>query len=434
VSFRHWFPTVVLAIVFTGVLLAGSTAQAQVAVLGTLPDVPYGPSDVVADTSRGLLYVLVAGDGGPTPDDEPQPSVEVYNMDGGAKVDSIDLEFTPEYGTLAPGAEQLIVRHFGDGCFSIVDLVDRTVEKFCLNDGLPIQALVSDARPDTAWLLFGGVSSPSTAVVQIDPGTAAFEDIDFLARTQPIAEGAVTPNGLTAVVPLPSEPEVDGKVALFGLTGDISDTTVHELTVNRFPLHAVVTADGKKAYVANGAPDDLDRSTVSVVDIQTAAVVPEDEVLAAAGPWRIALFDQDKRLAVVCLQDLVVQLFDLTGPGLPVEDHRIAMPGLSAGLSDAPVVLDENGIMLVLEGAMDRISVVDIDPQSGGYGSVDTLDLESEGHPARIAVDGNRGRAWVASSPGREVTVLSIPKSITVLKSSFESGNLVGWRVYPPPP
>ena len=149
-----------------------------------------------------------------------------------------------------------------------------------------------------------------------------------------------------------------------------------------------------------------------------------------AGPWRIALFDQDSRLAVVCLEDLVVQLFDLSGGGLPVEDDRIAMPGLSIGLSYPPVVLDEAGIMLVIEGTMDRVSVIDIDPSSAGYGSVENVDLGSGGHPARIDTDGNRGKAWVASSPGTEVTVLSIPKSKTVLKNGFESGNLIGWTFH----
>jgi len=426
--------TLVLAAVFTGALLTAATIQAQVSVIGTLPDVPYGPFDVVADTGRGLVYVLVEGDSGPTPDDDSQPSVEVYDMDSGAKVDSINLEFTPEYGTLTPGADKLIVRHFGEGCFSIVDLTDRTVEKFCLNEGLPMQALVSDARPDTAWLLFGGVSSASTAVIQIDLETLTQEDHVFLSRTHPIALGTVTPDGLTAVIPLPSEPETTGKVAVVDLTGDIGDATVDELTVNRFPLHAVVTADGTKAYVANGAPDESDRSTVSVIDLQTAAVVPEDEALVAAGPWRLALFDHDRRLAVVCLQDLVVQLFDLTGQGLPVEDHRIAMPGLSQGLSNPPVVLDENGLMLVVEATLDRISIIDIDPQSPDYGSVESLDLESDGHPDQVAIDGNRGLAWVASYPGRAVTVLSIPKSKTVHSSGFESGNLIGWTVYPPLP
>lgn len=425
--------TRVLAAVFTGILLTGSTIQAQVSIIGTLPDVPYGPSDVVADTGRGLLYVLVAGDSGPTPDDDPQPSVEVYNMNSGAKVDSIDLEFTPEYGVLSPGGAQLVIRHFYDSCFSIVDLTDRTVGKVCLTNTAPLQALVSDVQPDTAWLLFGDIANPATWILQTDLQSLAVDDQVSAPQSQPIAESAVTQDGRTAVVLHPSVPEENGTVSLFSLEGSISEAAISEVTVNRFPLHAVVTADGTKAYVANGAPDDALRSTVSVIDIQSAAVIPEDQVLVAAGPWRIALFDQDDRLAVVCINDLVVQLFDLTGPGLPVEDHRIPMPGLSVALSDPPVVLDENGIMLVLEGTMDRISVVNIDPQSGEYGSVDTLDLESEGHPARIAIDANRGRAWVASSPGTEVTVLSIPKSITVLKSSFESGNLVGWRVYPPP-
>lgn len=424
----------VLAAVFTGVLLAGPTIHAQVSVIGALPDVPYGPSDVVADTGRGLLYVLVAGDSPPDPDGDPQPSVEVYNMDSGAKVDSINLDYTPEYGTLTPGAEKLIVRHFYDGCFSVVDLTDRTVEKFCLGGGLPIQALVSDARPDTAWLLFAGATTSATAIVQIDLETVGFEDIIVLSRTQPIAQGTVTPNGLTAVIPLPSDPYTSGKVGVVDLTGNISEAAVAELSVNRFPIHAVVTADGTRAYVANGAPGDGPRSTVSVIDLQTAAVVPEDEVLVAAGPWRIALYDDDRRLAVVCLDDFTVQLFDLTGPGLPVEDHRIAMPGLSAGLSNPPVVLDESGLMLVVEAMLDRISVIDIDPQSAEYGSVESLDLESDGHPDQIAIDGNRGRAWVAAAQGRTVTVLSIPKSKTVHSSGFESGNLIGWTVYPPLP
>ena len=191
-------------------------------------------------------------------------------MDSGAKIDSINLDFTPEFGTLTPGAEKLIVRHFYDSCFSVVDLTDRTVDTTCVTEGVPMQALVSDARPDTAWLLFGGVSSAVTGVVQTDLETLAQEDTIFLAQTQPIAEGAVTPDGLIAVIPLPSVPESNGKVGIVGLTGNIGEATVNELTVNRFPLHAVVTADGARAYVANGAPDDELRSTISVIDIPTA--------------------------------------------------------------------------------------------------------------------------------------------------------------------
>jgi DNA-binding beta-propeller fold protein YncE len=423
-----------LAVLAAAVIMLGATlSPAQVSVIGSLPDVPRDPLDVVADPLRGLLYVLVAGDAPPLPDGEAQPSVEVYSMSSGTKLDSINLDFTPDWGVLTPHAWKLIIRHTYDGCFSLVDLTDRTVDTICVQESIPIHALVSAARPNTAWLLFAGVSSPGTLVAQVNLTAPSVVDTILTPVTQTHAEGAVTPDGLTAIIPYPSSSEDNGTVSLIGLDGLISEAAVTELPAGKYPLHVVVTGDGSLAYVVNALPDALGTSSTTVIDLTTASVSGDRQLIVAAVPWRLALFDDDQRIAVLCLEDLVVQLFDVSGPGLAPEEHRIAMPGLSAGPPyNAPVVLDYADLMLVTEGTLDRISVIDIDPGSASYGSVERVDLGSDGHPARIAVSPSRGLAWVASAPGSTVTVLSIPKSSAVYSNSFESGDFTGWTVYPP--